>query len=218
MKMLNWVGAMAMACSSLAVADMLDFEDAPTPIDWSGPPIIGAYGAATNYAGFTWGGTPAGAYFFSGPFGLNTGYSYGVTGFRGLFTADDPNTATGSTLPIIMRRNSPWTFVGADFTGAYNRDLMVDITGYDALGNMVHTTTITLGLPTGPETRNFAGFVNITELRINSYGGTDFGHLPPGSQYFGTNLVIDNLIFTPAPAGLALLGVMGALPRRRRSA
>ncbi|MBM3752294.1 MAG: hypothetical protein FJW21_14150 [Acidimicrobiia bacterium] len=218
MKSLIWAGAAAMACSTLAVADMLDFEDAPTPIVWTGPPIIGAYGATTNYAGFTWGGTPDGAYFFSGPFGLNTGYSYGTTGFRALFSADDPTTSTGSTLPIIMRRNSPWTFVGADFTGAYNQDLMVDITGYDALGNIVNSTTITLGLPIGPDVRTFAGFVNIAELRIHSYGGTDYGHLPPGSVYFGTNLVIDNLIFTPAPAGLALLGVMGALPRRRRPA
>lgn len=218
MKMLSWAGTAAMACSSLAVADMLDFEDASTPIDWVGPPIIGAYGATTNYAGFTWGGTPAGAYFFSGPFGLNTGYRYGTTGFRGLFSADDPATSTGSTLPIIMRRNSPWTFVGADFTGAYNRDLMVDITGYDAFGTMVHSQTITLGDPIAPDSRLFTGFENIAELRIQSYGGTDYGHLPAGSQYFGTNLVIDNLIFTPAPAGLALLGVLGALPRRRRGA
>ena len=218
MKMLTWAGTAAMVFSSIAAADMLDFEDASTPIDWVGPPIIGAYGATTNYAGFTWGGTPAGAYFFSGPFGLNTGYRYGTTGFRGLFSADDPATPTGSTLPIIMRRNSPWTFVGADFTGAYNRDLMVDITGYDAFGTMVHSQTITLGEPTGASTRTFTGFVNIAELRIQSYGGTDAGQLPPGSQYFGTNLVIDNLMFTPAPAGLALLGVMGALPRRRRGA
>jgi len=218
MKMLTGAGTAAMVFSSIAVADMLDFEDASTPIDWVGPPIIGAYGATTNYAGFTWGGTPAGAYFFSGPFGLNTGYRYGTTGFRGLFSADDPATSTGSTLPIIMRRNSPWTFVGADFTGAYNRNLMIDITGFDAFGNMVHSTTIMLGEPTGADSRTFTSFVNIAELRIQSYGGTDAGLLPPGSQYFGTNVVIDNLIFTPAPAGLALLGVLGALPRRRRGA
>jgi hypothetical protein len=207
----------ALISCAASSATVLDFEDAPTPIDWSGPQIFAGYGAATSYAGFTWGGTPAGAYFFRGPFEFNTGYKFGVgTSSQGLFTADDPSTSTGSTLPITMRRSSPWTFVGADFTGAFNRDLMVDISGYDAFGSLVHSQTVQLGAPSTPSTLTFSGFVNITELRINSYGGVDDVDLPAGSIYFGSSLVIDNLIFTPAPAGLALLGVAGLLPRRRR--
>jgi hypothetical protein len=207
----------ALISCAASPATVLDFEDAPTPIDWSGPQIFAGYGAATSYAGFTWGGTPAGAYFFRGPFEFNTGYKFGVgTSSQGLFTADDPSTSTGSTLPITMRRNSPWTFVGADFTGAFNRDLMVDISGYDAFGNLIHSETVQLGRPTTPLTRTFDGFVNITELRISSYGGIDDVDLPAGSIYFGSNLVIDNLVFTPAPAGFAVLGLAGCLPRRRR--
>lgn len=49
-----------------------------------------------------------------------------------------------------------------------------------------------------------------------TYGGFDDVDLPPGSIYFGSNLVIDNLVFTPAPAGFAVLGLAGCLPRRRR--
>jgi hypothetical protein len=209
--------AIAALCCPAAFAEVIDFEDAPTPIDWTGPQLFAGYGAATSYAGFTWGGTPAGAYFFRGPFEFNTGYKFGVgTSSQGLVTADDPRTETGSTLAITMRRDSPWTFVGADFTGAFNRDLMVDISGYDAFGNLLHSKTIQLGRPTTPDTRTFVEFVNITELRIQSYGGIDDVDLPPGSIYFGSKLVIDNLVFTPAPAGFAVLGLAGCLPRRRR--
>jgi hypothetical protein len=207
----------ALISCAASSATVLDFEDAPTPIDWSGPQIFAGYGAATSYAGFTWGGTPAGAYFFRGPFEFNTGYKFGVgTSSQGLFTADDPSTSTGSTLPITMRRDSPWTLVSADFTGAFNRDLMVDVSAYDAFGNLIAYKPVQLGLPTSSTNVDFSEFVNITELRIHSYGGADFGFLPPGSIYFGSNLVIDNLVFTPAPAGFAVLGLAGCLPRRRR--
>jgi hypothetical protein len=207
----------ALISCAASSATVLDFEDAPTPIDWSGPQIFAGYGAATSYAGFTWGGTPAGAYFFRGPFEFNTGYKFGVgTSSQGLFTADDPSTSTGSTLPITMRRDSPWTLVSADFTGAFNRDLMVDVSAYDAFGNLINSTTVVTGRTTTQTPVTFVGFVNITELRINSYGGIPDTDLPPGSIYFGSNLVIDNLVFTPAPAGFAVLGLAGCLPRRRR--
>ena len=195
---------------------------------WAGPfvsplwtrGVVGSVGAlpttSGGYAGFTWSatqtqsstGVPAGAV------GLYQPDSNVANGF----TAALPDGGTAVFNPwggtIRVARSERWSFVGANFTAAWNAVLTISIRGLRD-GAEVVSQSVTLGNPTAPTTITaLGGFVDLDEVQISSSGGSPYWNSGAGNQF----ILDDFAYFVPSPGALALMvGSFGCvwMPRRR---
>jgi hypothetical protein len=202
-----------MLATSLATAEIIDFEDVATPSTSS---VTGlGYGAVSNgYRGFNWstgwGGSaevPAGSAFVYHNIGsLASGYQTAIaSGTRAMFL---PTDAPSHELTIT--RGETWNFGSMDFAAAWNTNLSVEITGLLA-GNVLYTYSTTIATP-GQLASLELNFYGIDTLFIRSSGGTT-----AYSGGAGAHLIIDNLAYSvPAPGAVALAGLAGLTGRRRR--
>ena len=202
-----------MLATSLATAEIIDFEDVATPLTELG---FGYGPVANGYRGFSWGtnwvgssSLPAGSASVYHNIGSTaSGYLTAIaSGTRAMYLPSDNSTSSNE---LTISRSETWNFGSMDFAAAWNTNLSVEITGLLA-GNVLYTYSTTIATP-GQMTSLALNFNGIDTLFIRSSGGTT-----AYSGGAGAHLIIDNLAYSiPAPGALALLGVAGVIRRRRR--
>jgi hypothetical protein len=200
--------------TSLATAEIIDFEDVATP---SSGGNLADYGVVSNgYRGFNWstnwvGSTsePAGSAFVYHNIGSTaSGYLTAIaSGTRAMYL---PGAIASPVNELTITRGETWNFGSMDFAAAWNTNLSVEITGLLA-GNVLYTYSTTIATP-GQMASLSLNFNGIDTLFIRSSGGTT-----AYAGGAGSNLIIDNLAFSvPAPGAVALAGLAGLMGRRRR--
>jgi hypothetical protein len=200
--------------SSLATAEIIDFEDVATPYTID----LFAYGSVSaGYRGFNWGTNwpggssepiPAGSatvYQNSGT--TNSGYLTAIAGgTRAMFTP----TSSAGFYQLTVSRSEEWDFVSADIAAAWRTGMVVEFTGSLA-GNQLYSYSVTLNSAGVLYAMNL-NFQGIDTLTIRSSGGSN-----AYSSGAGAHLIIDNFAYTvPAPSAMALLAAAGFCRRRRR--
>jgi hypothetical protein len=197
--------------SSLATAEIIDFEDVATPYTGESFP----YGSVSaGYRGFIWGtngGYPplasgaAAVYQNSGT--TDSGYLTAIAAStRAMFT---PSSSDGFH-QLTVSRSEEWDFVSADIAAAWRTGMVVEFTGSLA-GNQLYSYSVTLNSAGVLYAMNL-NFQGIDTLTIRSSGGSN-----AYSSGAGAHLIIDNFAYTvPAPSAMALLAAAGFCRRRRR--
>lgn len=193
------IGIAAFLSSSMPAmaGTVIGFDDAITdPITWHMP---------TGYGGLEWSsrwGVMSGDYYGDSP----SGYANGV--MSGGYVAFN---SMGS--PVTISRDSPFVFVGAYFTAAWQDGLQIDVEGY-LDGELLYSTTFTVN--TYEPTWVAVNWGHTDQLALSSSGGT-----PVGWCLSGTQFAMDNLTFhAPAPGAILLVGLGTGLTgwlRRRRA-
>jgi len=171
-----------------ACAELLTFDTLPpTPYNF-GAAIPNGYGGL-NWDNFAY--LPGDLYF------PPSGYQNGLV--------SPPNVAFngyGNPADFWNPNGSPFTFVGAYFTGAWNDGLNIEVKGL-FYGVTIYDYSFTVNT-SGP-VYFFADWSGINEVDFISSGGTPHG-FPHGA---GTQFAMDNLTVTgpvPEPCTLLLLG------------
>lgn len=132
---------------------------------------------------------------------LGSGFEYGTVG--------DASIVTGAGNAISMASSTPFSFLSANITSAWNTDHAFTIEGWLA-GTLIHTSSGTTSYDKAYKF-DFV-FEGIDELRFIPGTGTD---VPGGGA--GNHLVIDNItVITPEPCSLLLLGLGGLVLRKRK--
>jgi hypothetical protein len=167
-------------------ADIVKFDDLPALYDY----------IPSGYQGFTW--STWFAYLDA------VDYSNNPSGYlAGMVSAKNVALNSGAEDVAVSSAN-PFDFEGAYFTGAWNDDLNIDISGWLG-GSNVHSTTVIVS-STAPTWVNL-NWANVDELRFHSYGGT------PNPDYsgYGEEFAMDNFTYeavaVPAPSALILAGI-----------
>ncbi|MFM1868748.1 MAG: hypothetical protein RL591_2156 [Planctomycetota bacterium] len=201
--------------SSLATAEIIDFEDVATPVL---NPNFGDIGAVSNgYRGFNWGTNWPGGDSEPIPPGSGTVYHNNGTANSGYLTAIAAGTRAMFTPTsydgfhqLTVSRSEAWDFVAADIAAAWRTGMLVQFTGSLA-GNQLYSYSVTLNSAGVLYAMNL-NFQGIDTLTIRSSGGTNV-YVGGG----GAHLIIDNFAYTvPAPSAMALLAAAGFCRRRRR--
>lgn len=169
-----------------AEATVINFDDLPHYTSMSNIP--------NGYNGLNWANMAP----YNTTFGpLYSGYKNGVVSPR--------NVAFNKTgTPALISKLTTWDFTGAYLTGAWNNGLNVNLKGYYG-PTLVYDSTVVVN-STSPTYFNF-NYINITALRINSYGGVNGGY----TGGIGTHVVIDDFTYSPfstvpEPSTMLLLG------------
>jgi hypothetical protein len=202
-----------MLATSLATAEIIDFEDVATPVNTE---LFDAGGVSNGYRGFNWSTNwvgssllPAGsAAVYHNVGSTASGYLTAIaSGTRAMFL---PGVFESPVNELTITRSETWNFGSMDFAAAWNTNLSVEITGLLA-GNVLYTYSTTIATP-GQLASLELNFNGIDTLFIRSSGGTTA--YAGGS---GAHLIIDNFAYTvPAPSAMALLAAAGFCRRRRR--
>jgi hypothetical protein len=190
------VAALLFTCSGQGRAGVITFDDISNA--GGGVPISNGYG------GFNWNNFDA----------LN-GDTFGPSGYQN-GTVSHPNVAFNAFgNPASFSSSTPFDFIGADLTAAWNDGLKIDVQGF-LNGNLVDDVTVTVNT-SGPTFFNF-NFDNVDTVKFTSSGGTNHGY-----NGNGTHFALDNLTFSvPEPTTFALFGMIavgaGYYGWRRRKA
>jgi hypothetical protein len=204
--------------SSLATAEIIDFEDVATPLKEFGSPTELGFGygpVANGYRGFSWGtnwvgssSLPAGSALVYHNIGSTaSGYLTAIaSGTRAMYTP----TSYDGFHQLTVSRSEEWDFVSADIAAAWRTGMVVEFTGSLA-GNQLYSYSVTLNSAGVLYAMNL-NFQGIDTLTIRSSGGSN-----AYSSGAGAHLIIDNFAYTvPAPSAMALLAAAGFCRRRRR--
>jgi hypothetical protein len=212
-RMLVATCCLPMLATSLATAEIIDFEDVATPLNGD---IFDTGTVSEGYRGFNWstnwvGSTqaPAGsAKVYHNIGSTASGYLTAIaSGTRAMYL---PGVFESPVNELTITRGETWNFGSMDLAAAWNTNLSVEITGLLA-GNVLYTYSTTIATP-GQMASLSLNFNGIDTLFIRSSGGTTA--YAGGS---GAHLIIDNLAFSvPAPGAVALAGLAGLMGRRRR--
>ncbi len=191
------LAAATLAASFQAAADTITFDDLSD--NGGGTPI------QSGYAGFIWTRLDV----------VNTTLAQGPSGYQ-LGAVSGTNAVYnpfGSPAEIYSSSFTPFTFVGAYFTAAWNDGLTITAWGLDNNGTVVDETSFVVNAH-GPTLETF-NWSNVTELEFVGSGGTP-GYSQDGAS--GTQFLMDDVTLEPVPlpgaawllfSGLSGMGLWG---------
>lgn len=190
--MKKWILVVTVACmmllgtTSASFATVLTFDQFSTTGDNEIP-------VPNGYGGLTWDniwitdGDP-------NAHGLS-GYYYGTTSgsdvaFNGIGL---PGAITGS----------PFDFIGAYLTGAWNNGLNIRVQGYRG-GVLEYDRTVVVD-STAPTFFHF-DYAEVDKLAFSSFGGTNAGYGNSGNNFVMDDFTFNKLAIIPEPSTIVLLG------------